>query len=167
MRVYSWSSSSPSVPWFAILLVVLGIGLLVQELTGLGFMAILVLVLGVALAVVWLWRGVIGATVPALVFIAWGGANVLADAGVLSGDGWSTLAVGVAFLIGWGLGRYQAARRTWALWIGAILALMGLSEVSDLLPADIDAAAVMAFVLIGLGFFLIARSRLPQPAPPR
>jgi hypothetical protein len=165
MRVYSWSSSGPTIPWFAILLVVLGVGLLVQELTGLGFMAIVVLALGVALVVLWLWRGVIGATVPALVLIAWGGVNVLADAGVLSGDGWSTLAVGVAFVVGWGLARFQAARRTWALWIGTILTLIGLSEVSDLLPADIDDAAVMAIVLIGLGFFLIARSRLLAASP--
>jgi hypothetical protein len=166
MRVYSWSSSGSSIPWFAILLVVLGLGLLVQELTGLGFMAIVVLALGIALAVLWLGRGVIGATVPALVLVAWGGVNVLADAGVVSGAGWSTLAVGVAFLVAWGLGRFQAARRTWALWIGTIMTLIGLSEVSHLLPADIDGAAVMAIVLIGLGFFLIARSRL-LAAPPR
>ena len=101
MRVYSWSSSGPSIPWFAILLVVVGIGLLFQELTGLGFMAVVGLALGIALAVLWLWRGVIGATVPAFVLIAWGGVNVLADAGVVSGDGWSTLAVGGAFLLGW------------------------------------------------------------------
>jgi hypothetical protein len=166
MRVYSWSSRGPSIPWFAILLVVLGIGLLVQELTGLGFMAIVVLALGIALAIVWLWRGVIGATVPALVLIAWGAVNLLADAGLLTGNGWSTLAVGVAFLVGWGLASFQGARRTWALWIGTILALIGLSEVSDLLPADIDSGAILAIVLIGLGFFLIARSRLPA-APPR
>lgn len=165
MRFYSWSSSGPSIPWFAILLVVLGIGLLVQELTGLGFMAIVVLAFGIALALLWLWRGVIGATVPALVLIAWGGVNVLADAGVVSGDGWSTLAVGVAFLLGWGLARFQATRRNWALWIGAILALIGLSEVSEILPTDIDGAAAMAIVLIGLGLFLIARSRLLATGP--
>ncbi len=79
---------------------------------------------------------------------------------MLTGDGWSTLLVGIAFLIGWGLGRYQSARRTWALWIGAILGVIGLSEVSDILPADVDGAAVMAIILIGLGLFLIARSRL-------
>ena len=164
VRYYSWSGAGPSVPWFAILLLVLGIGLLFQELTGLGFVPVVVLALGIALLVVWLWRGVVGATVPGLVLAAWGGANVLADLELLTGDGWSTLFVGVAFLLGWLIGHWQAARRTWALWIGAILALVGLSEVADLLPTEVDGAAVMAIVLIGIGIFLIARSRLPRTA---
>lgn len=162
VRYYSWSGSGPGVPWFAILLLVLGIGLLFQELTGLGFIPVVVLGLGIALLVAWLWRGVVGATVPGLVLSAWGAANVLADLDVLTGDGWSTLFVGVAFLLGWVLGRYQAARRTWALWLGTILGLVGLSEVADLLPVEVDGAAVMAIVLIGVGLLLIARSRLPQ-----
>ena len=162
VRSYSWTGSGPSIPWFAILLLVLGVGLLFQELTGLGFIPFMILALGVVLAVLWLWRGVIGATMPALVFIAWGGANVLADAGVLEGDGWSMFLVGVAFLIGWLLGRFQQARRTWALWIGTILAIIGLSEIGGILPSEVDGAAVMAIGLIALGIFIIARSRLLQ-----
>ena len=162
VRYYSWSGAGPSVPWFAILLLVLGVGLLFQELTGLGFIPVVVLALGVVFAVLWLWRGIIGATMPALVFIAWGGANVLADAGVVEGDGWSMLFVGVAFLIGWALARFQQARRTWALWIGTILAIIGLSEIGGVLPTEVDGAAVMGIGLIALGIFLIARSRLLQ-----
>jgi hypothetical protein len=159
VRVYQWGSAGRRVPWFAVLLLVLGIGLLVQELTGLGFMGVVVLALGIALGALWLWRGVVGATVPALVLVAWGGANVLADLGVLSGDGWSTLFVGVAFLAGWGIGHWQEARRTWALVLGIILGLIGLSEVSDILPEGIDGATIMGGVLIVGGAYLILRSR--------
>lgn len=159
VRVYQWSSSGRRVPWFAILLLVLGVGLLVQELTGLGFMGVVVLGLGIALGVLWLWRGVVGATVPALVLTAWGGANVLADLGALGGEGWSTLLVGIAFLAGWAIGHWQQARRTWALVLGVIFGLIGVSEVSDILPANIDGGTIMAGVLIVGGIYLILRSR--------
>ena len=44
-------------------------------------------------------------TMPALVLTAWGLASVGRDFEILTGYGWNTLFIGVAFLIGWALGR--------------------------------------------------------------
>ena len=101
----------------------------------------------------------VGATVPALVLIAWALSRMANELDVVSGDGWSTLAVGVAFLIGWGLARFQRARREWALWLGLILIVIGLADVSDALPFAFDFAVVIPIAIIGLGVYLIYRNR--------
>jgi len=163
MRVYSWSSSGGSFPWFAVLLLVLGIGLLIEILIpDLSFGSLLILAAGLAFGVAWLWGNLVGATMPALVLTAWGLASVGRDFDLLVGDGWNTLFIGLAFLIGWGLGRYQGVRREYALWVGAILGIIGLADTSDALPFDLSLAVVIPLVMIGLGFYLVWQSRILQ-----
>jgi hypothetical protein len=164
MRVYSWSSSGRSFPWLAVLLLVLGIGLLIELLVpDLSFGSLIILAAGLAFGVAWLYGKAVGATMPALVLTGWGLAGVLTDVGVLTGDGWGTLSIGLAFLIGWGLGRYQHARREWALWLGLILGLIGLADVSDTLPFDVSLVVIIPLAMIGIGVYLVFRNRLPQP----
>jgi hypothetical protein len=163
MRVYSWSSLGGSFPWFAVLLLVLGMGLLIEILIpDLSFGSLLILAAGLAFGVAWLWGGLAGATMPALVLTAWGLANVGRDFDFLVGDGWNTLFIGIAFLIGWGLARVQHVRREYALWIGAILTIIGLADTSDTLPFDLSLAVVIPLVMIGLGFYLVWQSRILQ-----
>jgi hypothetical protein len=165
MRVYSWSSSGQSFPWFAVLLLVLGAGLLIEILIpDLSFGSLLILAAGIAFGAAWLYGHVVGATMPALVLTAWGLASVGRDFEVLTGAGWNTLFIGIAFLIGWGLGRYQKMRREWALWIGAILAVIGLADVSDTLPFDVSLAVVIPLAMIGIGAYVVWRSRILQRA---
>ena len=160
--VYSWSSSGRSFPWLAVLLLVLGVGLLIELfIPDLSFGSLLILAAGVAFGAAWLLRDIVGATVPALVLTGWGLAGIASDLGILTGDGWTTLFIGIAFLIGWGLGRYQNARRDWALFLGLILGVIGLADVSDALPFDLNLAVVIALAMIGIGFYLIFRGRLP------
>jgi len=161
MRAYSWSSSGGSFPWFAVLLLVLGAGLLIEILIpDLSFGSLLIFAAGLAFAAAWLLGHVVGATMPALVLTAWGLASIGRDFDVLTGDGWNTLFIGTAFLIGWGLGRYQRVRREYALWIGAILGLIGLADVSDMLPFDISFVVVIPLAMIAIGFFMVYRSRV-------
>ncbi len=161
VRMYSWSSTGQSFPWFAVLLLVLGVGLLIEVLLpDLSLGSLFILAIGVAFGVAWLYRGVIGATMPALVMTAWGLADVGRDLDILIGDGWNTLFIGTAFLIGWGLARYQGIRREYALWIGAILGLIGLADVSDTLPFDIGLAVVIPLAMIGIGAYMVWKSRV-------
>ena len=148
-------------PWFPILLVVLGVGLLIEGFTDLSFGSVVVLGVGLALGAVWLLRGVVGATVLALVLTAWGLAGIATDLGLLVGDGWRPLLIGVAFLVGWGLGRFQGARREWALFLGAILAAVGVAGISDALPEALDLGVVIALAMVAVGLYLILRSRMP------
>jgi hypothetical protein len=162
-RVYSWSSSGRSFPWLAVLLLVLGIGLLIELLIpDPRFGSLILLAAGLAFGAAWLFGKVVGATMPALVLTGWGLADVLTDLEVVTGDGWGTLFIGVAFLIGWGLGRYQHVRREWALWIGSILGLIGLADVSDTLPFDVSLTVIIPLAMIGIGAYLVLRGRLPQ-----
>lgn len=163
MRSWSWSSSDRPPPWFAILLLVLGVGLLIELLVpDLSFGSLLILAAGLAFGAAWLVGRVVGATVPALVLTGWGLAGVGSDLGILSGDGWGSLFIGIGFLIGWALGRVQGVRREWALVVGLVLGVIGLADVSDRLPFDIDAALVIPVAMIAVGIYLIVRSRMPS-----
>ncbi len=161
VRMYSWSSSGQSFPWFAVLLLVLGIGLLIELLIpDLSFGSLVILAIGIAFGVAWLYRGIVGATMPALVMTAWGLAGVGRDFGILSGDGWNTLFIGIAFLVGWVLARYQGTRRGYALWIGAVLGLLGLADVADTLPFHVGLAVVIPLAMIGIGVYMVWKSRV-------
>jgi hypothetical protein len=153
------------VPWFAILLLVLGIGLLIELLVpDLSFGSLLILAAGLAFVAVWLYGHVIGATMPALVLTAWGLAGIGTDLGTLTGDGWTMLFVGVAFLLGWAIGRTQGARREWSLVLGAVFGLIGLADVSDALNLDLNVAVLLPLAMIGVGIYFIVRDRLPRGA---
>ena len=55
MRVYRWSSQGTSFPWFAILLLVLGIGLLIEIVfPDLSFGSLIILAAGLAFGAAWL-----------------------------------------------------------------------------------------------------------------
>jgi hypothetical protein len=151
------------VPWLAILLIVLGVGLLVELLVpDLSFGSLLILAAGLAFGATWLVGHVTGATMPALVLTAWGAAGIGTDLGILTGEGWTTLLVGIAFLLGWALARYQRVRRDWALVLGLVLGLIGLADVSDALALDLNGAVLIPLALIGVSLYLIVRDRLPS-----
>jgi hypothetical protein len=149
------------VPWLGAIVLALGIGLLVEQLVPqLTFWSLVILALGGIFAAIWLFGRVVGATVPALVLLAWGLAGIGSELGYLTGDGWTALFVGAALLIAWAIGRFQNARRDWALVVGAILGLIGLADASDSLPFNVDAAIIIPIALIGAGIWLIWRRGL-------
>jgi hypothetical protein len=161
VRIYRWDSRGGSFPWFAVLLLVLGVGLLIEILIpDLSFGSLIILAAGAAFGAAWLRGRIVGATMPALVLTAWGLASVGRDFDLLVGDGWNTLFIGIAFLIGWGLARVQHVRREYALWIGLVLGVIGLADTSDTLPFDLSFAVVIPLVMIGLGVYLVWQSRI-------
>jgi hypothetical protein len=160
--VYTWSSARRPFPVFAVVLLVLGVGLLIELLVpDLSFGSLVIFALGIAAAAAWLIGGVIVATVPALVLLGWGLAGIGSDLGYLVGDGWGSLFIGIGLLIAWGLARYQHARREWALVVGLVLGVIGLADVADTLPFDADLAVLIPLALIVAGTYLIFRDRLP------
>ncbi|CAN5645004.1 hypothetical protein BH24CHL9_BH24CHL9_05650 [soil metagenome] len=159
-RAWTWASTGHPVPWFGVLIVVLGVGLLIEQLIPeLSLGSLIILAMGGALAVAWLAARSTAAMVPALVLVAWGLSRIGSELGYLSGDGWSLLFVGVALLVAWAIGRAQGTRRDWALWLGLILGLIGLADAADTLPFALDAAVIIPLALILLGLWLIWRRR--------
>jgi hypothetical protein len=145
---------------FGILLVLVGVGLLIELFVpALSFFSLVILAAGIALGYAWLGRGVLGATVPSLLLIGWGLARLGDELGLLPGDGWLALFVGIAFILAGVAGRLQQTRRDWAFWIGAVLAIIGLADATDLAPGAIDLGVIVPLAVIALGVYLVWRNR--------
>jgi hypothetical protein len=97
----------------------------------------------------------------ALAFARLGG-----ELGYLEGDGWSALLVGIALLAVWVIGMLWGAPRSWALWVGAILALIGLAQVSDRIAGLPELGWLWPAAIIAIGAALLVRARLRVPGPP-
>ena len=143
------------------LLLVVGIALFINQVNpALDLGSMFLLGLGIGCATAWLIGGWKGATVPALVFLALGVQGLLSDVGELRGPGWSAIAIAIGLLLAWLIGYRQQRRRTWALWVGAILGLYGLARLSnELYPGVPDIGWLAAVALIVLGIGLLVRRR--------
>jgi len=141
--------------------VVIGIALFINQANpAVDLGSIFLLGLGIAFAMAWLVGHWNGATVPALVLLALGIQGLLSDVGQLRGPGWSAVAIAIALLLAWLIGFAQHRRRTWALWVGAILGLYGAFRVSNTLnPSVPDVGWVAAAALILVGIVLVLRRR--------
>ena len=146
-------------PFLGILLVLAAVALLVgQLLPGVGLGSLLLVALGGACAAAWLAGGRPGATVPALVLLAWGLAGVATEGGFLAGIGWTPLAVGTAFLVAWALGGPQRRPRRWALPAGLVLVAVGVLQLGRILP---DGWALLwPLILLVAGLWLIRGARM-------
>src|ERR687895_1424832 len=157
---WQWTSRR-RIPWLGIFLVLLGVGLFIQQLRPeISFGSLLVLALGLAFGAAWLLGRARWAAVPALVLLALAGARLGTELGWLGGDGWTPLLFGAALLIAWAAGRLQGARRDWALWIGLLLLLVGLSQISDQLPDVFDVGPLWALLIVAAGGLLLPRRRV-------
>lgn len=166
VRVHQWywrdaqpGRAGPS--WLGLFLVVLGGLLLLEQLSpetrGAGHLV--VLALGLAFLASWavgrraisLYAGAI------LTAVALPG--VLDAVGLVSGPGWGTLFLGLAFLF---VAAVRAAGRGgfgWQLWIGAILAVIGGSQVAS----QSTARLLWPALLVALGLIVLARGMGRRP----
>ena len=163
---WPWAPGRPF-PWLGVVLVLLGVGLLIRQLApSISVLGLVLLAVGLAFAAAWLLARNRWAIVPALLLLALAAARLLGDLGLLRGEGWTALLLGAALLAIWLLGRRPRGGRDWALWLGVILVLVGLTQVSDQLPGVPDLSPVWPVVLVAAGAVLIAasarrRSRTP------
>jgi hypothetical protein len=158
----------PGVSWLGVLLVLLGAALFINQVNrAIDVGSLVVLALGIAFGAAWLIGGWRSATVPALVLVAMGLAGLASGLGYVRGPGWSWLAVGIAFLIGWAVGPFQKRHRAWAMWVGLILGVYGFAEVSPQLVPDLpDMPWLWPLVLVGIGVVLLMRRRLDDGHQP-
>lgn len=151
-----------------ILLVVLGAALLIQYLLpGVSLASLFILAVGLAFGAGWLLGGVRALFVPAALLVALAAARLGSELGYLVGSGWTPLLLGVAFLAAWLVGRLQGASRGWAAWIGAILALVGLAQLSNRIPGLTDLGLIWPVLIILVGGYLLLRTRMNFGRPSR
>lgn len=165
---WGWSPGDARVPWAGILLVLVGGALLFRQLfPTLSFSTLFLVGLGLAFAGAWLLGRSRAAEVPAFIFLGLGTAPLLRDLGYVRGEGWTALSLGVALLLLWLVGQATRRPHDWAMWVGGVLALVGLAQASDQIPGFPDLGAIWPLVLIGVGLMIVFGGRLRRSSPGR
>ncbi|HEY8168107.1 MAG: hypothetical protein ACHQ02_06380 [Candidatus Limnocylindrales bacterium] len=161
-QAFRWSTRR-QVPILGIALLVLGLALLLDQLTPISFSAIVLGALAAVFAAAWIiWRARWAVT-PTIVLTALFVPDLLADLGVLSGDGWTSISLAIAFGLVWLIGRSQGRRRRWPLWLAIGFGLIGVTQISDQVPwlPDLDVVWPIVFILVGAAIVFDARRRSP------
>jgi hypothetical protein len=162
-QTFEWSPRR-QVPILGIGLLVLGVALLVDQLTPISLSAIFLGVLAGLFAAAWIiWRARWAAT-PTILLVALFVPDLLGDLGVLPGDGWTSIALAVAFGIIWLIGQRQGRTRRWPLLLAVFFALLGVTQISDQIPwlPDLDVFWPILFIAIGVVVVLDSRRRAPS-----
>ncbi|MFI5261340.1 MAG: hypothetical protein ACHQZR_02145 [Candidatus Limnocylindrales bacterium] len=159
---WSFDGGRERLPWAGIFLVAIGVALLVGQLTTpLSAGTLLLDALGATFLVTWLVNGARGAMVPALVFIALGAAATLTDLGTLSGPGWGSFFLGLAFALAWLIGRTAGGRHGWAAWAAVLFLAFGGVQLAGHIPGWPDLGQLWPVLIVALGLWLIWRARRP------
>ncbi len=156
-----------SFPLLGIFLVLIGVALVIQQFQpAISLTSLVVLALGVAFGAVWLLGGVRGAFVPAAFLLALALARLVVELRLVNGEGWTALFLGFGLLAIWGVGRWQRAKRGWALWLGVILVLIGLAQISLRAAGFRELGLIWPALIIVIGGTLLVRSRMSAVRPP-
>ena len=131
---WQWTEGDrrPGLPWIGIFLLVFGGLLLLQalypELQAAG--SLFLVAVGLAFLVSWVVRRGTGSLYAGALITAIALPPALSSAGVISGPGWGTLSIGVAFL---GIALVRAAGGGgwgWQAWVGGLLAILGATQIT-------------------------------------
>ncbi len=157
----AWVHRGRNFPWLGILLVLIGLGLLVQAAlpTYVSSGTVLLFALGLALVAAWMFGGSWLAAVPGLLLIALAVANLIAELHIYDGPGRTALSLAVAFVLIWVINLLRQRRSTWPLWAAAIMALIGGVQVSGHLTNIPELNVFWPLVIIVVGVLLLMSSR--------
>jgi hypothetical protein len=159
---FEWSPRR-HVPILGVILLVLGLALLVDQLTPISLSAIFLGIAAGCFASAWVvWRARWAVT-PTILLTALFVPDLLGDLGVLRGDGWTSIALAIAFGLIWLIGRAEGRWRRWPLLLAVFFGLLGVTQLSDQVPwlPDLDVFWPVLFIAVGLVIVLDGRRRAP------
>jgi len=149
-------------PWLGVLLVLVGVALLIQTVMPVNTLSagtVLLFALGAALVVGWVFGGSWLAAIPGLLLLALGVARMVGELNIYVGPGTTALSLAVAFVFIWIIGLTRQRRSKWPLVAAAVLAVVGLVQVSGQLANLPELSAVWPVVIIVVGVLLLISSR--------
>jgi lysylphosphatidylglycerol synthetase-like protein (DUF2156 family) len=146
-------------PLLGVLLVLIGVGLLIQQVVPAVSVGTLVLLaLGLALLASWAIGRSWFSMIPGFLLLALGVAGVVRDLRYVPDPtpGITALALAAAFAVIWLVAFASGRRRyTWALWAAAILGLIGAVQISGKLTGLPELSALWPIVIIVLGIIAL------------
>jgi hypothetical protein len=157
-----WTTSrGRGFPWLGILLVLVGVGLLIQAAlpTYVTTGTVLLFALGVALVAGWLFGGSWFGAIPGLLLLALGVARLISELNIYTGPGTTALSLAVAFVLIWVIGLARDRKSRWPLVAAAILALIGVIQISGQLSNIPELSVIWPVVIIVVGVVLLIMAR--------
>ncbi|MDA8202365.1 MAG: hypothetical protein M0Z49_06345 [Chloroflexi bacterium] len=157
----------PAFPWAGAILLLLGVALLVHQVVpALDGWALVTLGLGVVLVGAWVTRRSGLSLWPGMLLLGYGVARLLVGLGVITGNGWTTIGIGVGFAAAWVATRTRGHAGSWPLLLAGLFVLIGIAQLVAELPALVGLDAYVApAIVIALGIALIIAGRR-RPARP-
>jgi hypothetical protein len=160
---WGWTSESRrrGFPLLGVLLVLIGIGLLLQYVfPGVSISTLILLAVGLAFLAAWLIGRSWFAMVPGYLIFALGISELLEDLAVLRPahqdvPGLGSTALAVGFLAIFITARLSGRHWTWPLWAAAVFGLIGVAQLSALVALPQYGGALVPVLIIVLGLVLL------------
>ena len=157
---WNWSQRGWNFPWLGLLLVLVGVGLLIQfYVPGLTAGTLVLTALAIVLLAAWLFGRSRWAVVPTLLILALGLSGLARELNIYSGPGLTALALAAAFALICVLDYARGVRSSWPLWGAAIFGLIGFVQVSGKLVAIPELGALWPVLIIIVGVLLLISAR--------
>jgi len=162
---WRWARRGRGFPWLGVLLVLLGVGLLVQYVFPTVSVGTLVLLaIGLAFVAGWAFGRSWFSMVPGVLFVALGLAELIEDLALLGPagadvPGLASSALAIGLLVIWGVGYVRERRWRWPLWGAAIFGLIGAAQLSGRLTNIPELGALWPVLIIAVGVLVLLNAR--------
>jgi hypothetical protein len=157
---WSWGRRGWNFPWLGILLVLVGVGLLIQYFVpGVSAGTLVLTAIALAFLAAWLFGRSRWAVVPGLLILALAVAGLARELSVYTGPGLTAAALAVAFLLIWLLDYARGVRSNWPLWGLAIFGVIALVQASGRIAGIPELGALWPVVIIVIGVLLLLSAR--------
>jgi hypothetical protein len=162
---WKWAQRGRGFPWLGVLLVLLGVGLLVQFVFPTVSVGTLVLLaIGLAFLAGWLIGRSSFSMIPGVLFVSLGLAELIEDLALLgpAGDdvpGLASSVLAIGLLVIWFFGHARGRRSSWPLWGAAIFGLIGIAQLSGRLVGLPALGALWPIVIIVIGVLVLLNAR--------
>lgn len=157
---WSWGRRGWNFPWLGILLVLVGVGLLIQYFVpGVGAATLVLTAIGLSFLAAWLFGRSRWAVVPGLLILALAVGGLIRELNVYDGPGLTAATLAAAFLLIWVLDYSRGVRSTWPLWGLAIFGLIALVQLSGRIVDIPELGALWPVLIIVFGVLLLMSAR--------